>query len=160
MRALILSLTLLLATRLAAAQPDGVTSGFDDNVKGGLLGAPSPPSRPVTYRIVESSELKVGLPKMKDSGMLDAAAVRRYLKRKLSELTSCHSPSMRGGNVVVDLAIDTDGLVSSVRARGVSADVAACVQGVIDGIPFPHPKVAVKARVTLTYRVARSRQLK
>lgn len=159
MRALVLSFALLLTTRLAAAQPVDSTSGLDDrNVQGGLLGAPPPSSKPAKYRIVQSSELKIGTPKMKDSGVLNKGAIRRNLSRKQPELRSCHSPSMPAGNVVVDLAIDLDGLVSSVSARGVSADVAACVQGVIDGIAFPQPKAALKARVTLTYRVVSGRR--
>lgn len=131
MRALVLSLALLLPLQPAAAQ--------------------------YKHGAEHTSELKISTPKMKDSGVLNKGALRRALKRKFAELNSCHSPGMPAGNVVVDLVIDLDGLVSSVRARGVSTSVAGCVQGVIDGIRFPSPKAAVKARVTLTYRVARPR---
>mgnify|MGYP000952838081 CR=1 FL=1 len=131
MRALVLSLALLLTIQPAAAQ--------------------------YKHGAEHTSELRISTPKMKDSGVLNKGAVRRALKRKFAELTSCHTPAMPAGNVVVDLSIDRDGLVSSVRARGVSTNVAACVQGVIDGIRFPLPKATVKTRVTLTYRVARPR---
>jgi hypothetical protein len=78
------------------------------------------------------------------TGALDAAIIRRHVKRKLSRLAYCYDREARtnptlAGTVTVKFVIDAQGHVASSAGSGMAPAVTSCVVGVIQSIDFPKP---------------------
>ena len=77
------------------------------------------------------------------SGELDAAVVRRYVKRNIQKLAYCYekelvaTPQLGKGELALDFTIRADGSVGQVHAAGISERVASCVGGVIEQLELP-----------------------
>jgi Ca-activated chloride channel family protein len=95
-------------------------------------------------------------------GELDLAIVRRYLKRNRQKLQYCYEKALLGkpalaGQLVLQFAIGTDGLVTESTATGVDADVDTCAAAVVHDIEFPKPRsglVQVRYPIQLANQIA------
>lgn len=93
---------------------------------------------------VKKTSASLGTPKVRGSD-LDAAIIRRYVKRYITRVSSCYEKELAvtpgiAGNLIVDFAIGADGKVTTATAKGVHANVEACVASAIQNIEFPKPK--------------------
>ena len=76
------------------------------------------------------------------AGELDAAIVRRYVKRQHARLQYCYekqllvSPGLHG-ELVLEFTIDEDGKVTTSTASGVDPAIASCAAEVIHAVEFP-----------------------
>ena len=92
------------------------------------------------------------------TGELDAAIVRRYLKRNLAKLTYCYERELLRsaaleGELTLSFTIAPTGLVVDASAAGVDAAVATCAAGVVRAIEFPRPRAgAVQVGYPITFR--------
>jgi hypothetical protein len=80
------------------------------------------------------------------TGDLDKNIIRRYIRRKLPQITHCYEkqllvkPNIRG-TIVTEFQISPQGAVLSVKATGMGdSDVENCVADAIRTIAFPKPK--------------------
>jgi hypothetical protein len=78
------------------------------------------------------------------SGELDAAVVRRYVRRKITSFQYCYEkqlladPKLAEGPMLVTFAIHPSGNVDGATATGGDSTVASCVRDVIAKTEFPH----------------------
>jgi Ca-activated chloride channel homolog len=75
-------------------------------------------------------------------GSLDAAIIRRYIKRNTEKIRYCYEKQLLqkpalDGTVTVTFTIGTTGTVTASAATGLDPEVATCVAGVIKQIEFP-----------------------
>lgn len=103
-------------------------------------------SGPLKDRVAKTPRPKIGEPTCAGDGGcgLDKATIRRYIQRSLSKLQYCYEHELLAnasldGTVMATFVITADGSVKGSRATGVSAEVSACVAGVIGNINFPKP---------------------
>lgn len=79
------------------------------------------------------------------TGALDAAIIRRYLKRNIQKVHYCYevellaSPKL-AGTMTATFTIAGTGLVSSAVVKGVHPNVEACVAKMIQALEFPKPR--------------------
>jgi hypothetical protein len=104
-------------------------------------------------------KLRLGQPTI--TGNLDAAIVRRYVKRNIQKISYCYEKQLLAtpglaGTVSTKFTIDTDGKVSASTADGVDAEVSGCVAGVLGGIEFPRPKDGGTVQVAYPFEFAPS----
>jgi len=93
--------------------------------------------------VVAAPEIRFAQPTI-SSGSLDAAILRRYIKRQTAKLRYCYEKTLLGkptlaGTVTATFVIDRSGLVVASTATGLDNDVDACVADVIRRIEFPRP---------------------
>jgi hypothetical protein len=74
-----------------------------------------------------------------------------------AKLLACYETALAakpelGGVVVVEIAIDAKGKVTTVNATGVDPDLATCMAGVIKAIKFPAGKDATRVRLPIAVR--------
>jgi len=79
------------------------------------------------------------------TGDLDAAIIRRYIRRNIGKIQACYEKELAAkpkltGTVASRFTIAATGNVVDASASGVDPTVAECVAGVIRGIEFPKPK--------------------
>jgi hypothetical protein len=78
------------------------------------------------------------------TGDYDGAIIKRYVKRKLPQISYCYEqqliakPSLEG-TVMATWTINASGLVMESTANGVDDKVASCIATVISTIQFPKP---------------------
>jgi hypothetical protein len=73
-------------------------------------------------------------------GPIEAAIVRRYLKRAEPELQHCYDTTVGGkpdGEVYATFAIDAAGKVTAAKASGVDDKLSDCIAGAIGKLEFP-----------------------
>lgn len=111
----------------------GYSSGFSSvTVYGGL----------VSKTVAAVPEVKIATPVV--HGSIDAAIIKRYVKRQLSKIRYCYEKALLGnptlaGTVNTQFTINGAGLVVAATATGLDKDVAACVASAIRVIEFPKP---------------------
>jgi hypothetical protein len=92
------------------------------------------------------------------SGGLDAAIVRRYVRRRISALAYCfekallETPAVTTGPVVVDFAIAADGKIAHASATGASEAIASCTASVIELVELPRATTPTVVSYVLVYR--------
>jgi hypothetical protein len=129
----------------AMPPPDGSAAEWNE-LHGGLHGEPSANEGPGLVqrsRTPVPSPISLGLPTV--HGGLDAAIVRRHVRRELAKLVSCYERELLrkpriGGTVTLQLVIDREGRVGRVNATGVDSYVARCMASVVEAIRFPSPR--------------------
>ena len=92
-----------------------------------------------------------------ETGGLDKAIIRRYIRRELPKIQYCYEKQLLAkpglaGEVEVEFMISPDGGVSAARASGVDDDVSSCVRGVIEGIQFPHNDQNTRVHYPFTFQ--------
>jgi hypothetical protein len=107
------------------------TGGVAGGVGG--TGQPGPPPPSVT----------IGDPGQ--TGALDKAIIRRYIKRNQQKIQYCYEKELLAkpnlsGTVMTNFLITPNGNVSTANGSGVDPNVANCVADVIRNIEFPKPK--------------------
>ncbi len=75
-------------------------------------------------------------------GDIDRELVRRYVRRKLAQITYCYEKELLGkpgldGTVTADFTFNHVGAVIDSSASGVDPTVSSCIAGVISTITFP-----------------------
>ncbi len=91
-------------------------------------------------RAVTVPDIKIGVAEV--SGELDAAIVRRYVKRQHEKLQYCYekqllvTPGLHG-ELLLEFTIGEDGKVTTSTAAGVDPAIASCAADVIHGVEFP-----------------------
>jgi hypothetical protein len=95
--------------------------------------------------------VSLGSPTVK--GELDAAIIRRYLRRNMAKLSYCYDKQLLAkpgltGTINASFGITADGTVASATGSGVSPEVSSCVTDVISHIEFPRPRAGT---VQVTY---------
>ncbi len=75
-------------------------------------------------------------------GDIDRELVRRYVRRKLAQITYCYEKELLGkpgldGTVTADFTFNHVGAVIDSTASGVDPTVSSCIAGVISTITFP-----------------------
>ncbi|MBA2538263.1 MAG: AgmX/PglI C-terminal domain-containing protein [Deltaproteobacteria bacterium] len=96
-------------------------------------------ARAPTYAI---PEVRIGMPVVR--GSLDAAIIKRYVKRHLAKIQYCYEKVLLAkptlaGVIQTQFLINGNGMVVTATATGMDKQVADCVAGVIKAIEFPHP---------------------
>ncbi|ACY18106.1 FHA domain containing protein [Haliangium ochraceum DSM 14365] len=93
------------------------------------------------------------------TGDLDKNIIRRYIRRKLPQITYCYEKQLLvrsdlSGTVVTQFQISPQGVVLNSKADGVSKEVSSCVATVMQSITFPKPKGGglVQVRYPFTFR--------
>ena len=102
-------------------------------------------------------EISIGQPSVQ--GDLDKAIIRRYIKRNIQNIQYCYErellahPTLEGA-LTAHFVISPTGSVSSVRAEGLSTEVATCITNVIKDIEFPRPRTSgiVQVSYPFTFR--------
>jgi hypothetical protein len=79
-----------------------------------------------------------------DNGSYDGAIIKRYVKRKLAQISFCYEQQLLvnrdlSGTVMAEWTISMNGLVQASRASGVDGKVSSCIAEVISTIQFPKP---------------------
>jgi len=98
--------------------------------------------------------ITIGRPTVK--GDLDAAILRRYLRRNIMKLQYCYEKELLAtpgiqGTVTVAFTIGSDGRVSASSADGLrNTSVQSCMANVIKAIEFPKPK---SSEVVVSYPI-------
>lgn len=93
------------------------------------------------------------------AGDLDAAVVRRLLRREVARYAACFTqrvavdPAVAGGVVEVAFAIQPAGSVASPHADGVDPQVARCVASAVAAVAFPAPRDGNQVQVTARIRI-------
>jgi len=77
-------------------------------------------------------------------GDYDGAIIKRYVKRKLAQISYCYDKQLiakpdLSGTVMAQWTINMNGLVVSPTATGVDPAVSSCIAEVISTIQFPRP---------------------
>lgn len=77
-------------------------------------------------------------------GDYDGAIIRRYVKRKINQISYCYENQLLAhpdleGTALATWTINMSGLVQNSTASGVSKEVSSCIAGVISSIEFPKP---------------------
>jgi Ca-activated chloride channel family protein len=88
-------------------------------------------------------------------GSLDAAIIKRYVKRHLSKIRYCYEKALLAkpalaGTINTQFAINANGMVVAATATGLDAEVAACVASTLKSIEFPKP-VNADATIQVNY---------
>ncbi|MCX5741759.1 MAG: AgmX/PglI C-terminal domain-containing protein [Proteobacteria bacterium] len=101
----------------------------------------------------------VGTPRAE--GDLDKAIIRRYIKRNIQKIQYCYEKALLAngelsGTVMVQFFISPNGAVATSSGRGVNAETASCVAGVIKEIEFPKPKGGGGVQVNYPFDFRRS----
>lgn len=104
------------------------------------------------------SRVTLGTPKL--AGTYDLTMLRRYVKRMTPSLAYCYEQQLMkdaklAGTVTATFTIEADGKVVTASAKGLHADVEACVAKVMRRIEFPKP--AAGATIGVTYPIAFAR---
>ena len=92
-------------------------------------------------------------------GDLDAALVRRILRRHAAKFLYCFekqaavNPRLAGGIVETGFAIQSSGAVASPRADGVDPEVSKCVVNALATVAFPPPRDGNQVQVTAPIRI-------
>jgi hypothetical protein len=78
------------------------------------------------------------------SGDYDGEIIRRYVKRKLAQISYCYDKELLSkpdlsGTVMAEWTINMAGLVVAPSASGVDPNVSSCIANVISTIKFPAP---------------------
>jgi hypothetical protein len=87
----------------------------------------------------------VSLGQATQSGDLDKALIRRYIRRNIQKIQYCYekellaSPQLQG-TVTAKFTIAPSGIVTVSTASGLNANVESCVAAAINAIEFPKPK--------------------
>ncbi|MCE9572276.1 MAG: AgmX/PglI C-terminal domain-containing protein [Deltaproteobacteria bacterium] len=89
-------------------------------------------------------------------GALDAAIVRRYLRRQMLPLVDCYDQRLTvvpalAGTVALHFTITARGAVADATATGVDGELGRCVVAVVGRIEFPRPR---QGTVDVTYQLA------
>lgn len=77
-------------------------------------------------------------------GDYDGSIIRRYVKRKIAQISYCYENQLLAhpdleGTVMATWTINMSGLVQGASAKGVSSEVSSCIANVISSIEFPKP---------------------
>jgi hypothetical protein len=80
------------------------------------------------------------------AGDLDTNTIKRYVRQRVPDLTSCSSSPTMAGTIAVSVTIEPDGHVSAAEASD------PCVKGILTKIQFPKSEKATTARSSLTVR--------
>jgi len=106
--------------------------------------------------------LEIGVPIV--GAGLDAAVVRRYLRRDEAALRACYEKHLRfepwtnlQGTVSAVLTISASGLVTTARAKGLTTEIDACLVRTLEGLELPRPTTARPAEVTVPLELTFSR---
>ncbi len=99
--------------------------------------------------------VKLGTPTKEGDG-LDVNIVRRFVRRNLPKIKYCYEKQLLAtpgleGTVTTSWTIQANGLVTGVKADGVSTAVASCIAGVVTGIEYPKPTVGVVKVTSFTF---------
>ncbi|MBL4632286.1 MAG: AgmX/PglI C-terminal domain-containing protein [Kofleriaceae bacterium] len=124
-------------------------SGVGPGGGGTGWGTISPPPPPSTVG-------KVSLGKVKATGRLDKAIIRRYMRRRLPRIRFCYEKellkrSKLRGTVKLRFTIGPTGKVLAANARGVLPAVSRCVAKAVRTIQFPRPNGGGKVVVNYPF---------
>jgi len=92
-------------------------------------------------------------------GDLDAALVRRILRRHAAKFLYCFekqvavNPKLAGGVVEAGFAIQSSGAVASPRADGIDLEVSRCIVNALGTVRFPPPRDGNQVQVTAPIRI-------
>jgi hypothetical protein len=93
-----------------------------------------------------SSVPSVSLGQATQTGDLDKAIIRRYIRRNLQKIQYCYEKELLAlpklqGTVTAQFTIGSSGVVTSSTGSGIqNPNVESCIAGVIKAIEFPKPK--------------------
>jgi Ca-activated chloride channel family protein len=104
-------------------------------------------------------EVRIAQPMV--SGNLDAAIVRRYIKRHLAKFTYCYEKRLLAkpaleGTITTKFVIGATGAVMAAEATGMDAEVSSCVASVLKAIEFPAAKDGGTIQVNYPFNFIRS----
>ena len=125
-------------------QGSGTGSGYGvGGGRGGMRG-----------RSTSLPQVRIGQPSV--TGDLDAAIIRRYIKRNIQKIRYCYEKQLLAdpkltGTVSTKFTLSGGGKVLSVSASGVDSAVAECVAEVIKAIEFPKPKNGTPVEVAYPF---------
>ncbi len=95
-------------------------------------------------------------------GSLDAAIIKRYVKRHLAKIRYCYEKALLAkptlsGTINTQFSINASGIVVAATATGLDDEVAACVASTIKSIEFPRPvngDTAIQVNYPFTFKPA------
>jgi Ca-activated chloride channel homolog len=97
------------------------------------------------------------------TGSLDAAIIRRYVKRHIQKVSYCYEKQLLAtpklaGTVTVEFVIDSAiGHVTAVKVSGLgNKEVETCIAGVIHDIEFPAAKGGGPVKITYPFKLTPS----
>lgn len=107
----------------------------------------------ITYqaRTYRTPTMVVGAPIVQTG--LDAAIVRRYIRRNQWKLMYCYekrqlAKSDLAGSVSTQFTIARDGSVVARSATGLDPEVESCIERVLEAIEFPKPETGLSVEVS------------
>ncbi|MBA3503830.1 MAG: AgmX/PglI C-terminal domain-containing protein [Deltaproteobacteria bacterium] len=113
------------------------------------------------WRRHDAGPPKVTLNMPTESGGLDKAIIKRYMKRQTAKISYCYESELLvnpnlSGVVNVQFLITAQGSVSVANGAGMSPKVANCVAGIVKNIEFPKPANGgnVQVNYPFTFRAA------